>query len=74
MGWVHVEDVADAHILAFEKAEASGRFLLVASWLHWKDITAWLRSLEPGAPITEEYEAGGGGWGGRDGRYFGCKI
>eukprot|EP00271_Cylindrocystis_brebissonii_P021069 TRINITY_DN7359_c0_g1_i1.p1 TRINITY_DN7359_c0_g1~~TRINITY_DN7359_c0_g1_i1.p1 ORF type:complete len:331 (-),score=66.62 TRINITY_DN7359_c0_g1_i1:1010-2002(-) len=54
VGWVHVEDVAEAHVLAMEKPEAKGRHLCVASYVHYKELTVWLRHIDPTAPITDK--------------------
>lgn len=35
LGWVHVKDVATAHILAFEAPSASGRYILVETVAHF---------------------------------------
>ncbi|KAI5064896.1 hypothetical protein GOP47_0019591 [Adiantum capillus-veneris] len=51
LGWVHVKDVAAAHILAYEVAEASGRYLCAESIIHYKRIVEMLRSLYPNAPL-----------------------
>lgn len=54
MGWVHVEDVAAAHLLAYEKPEAEGRYLCVASWMHFKEICVWLKNIDPKLPAPTE--------------------
>ncbi|XP_031495231.1 phenylacetaldehyde reductase-like [Nymphaea colorata] len=46
-GWVHVKDVAEAHILAFEDASASGRYCLVESVAHFSEIVKILQDLYP---------------------------
>ncbi|MEI8033403.1 MAG: SDR family oxidoreductase [Chlorobiaceae bacterium] len=43
-GFVDVRDVANAHILAMESPEASGRYLCSAETLHLRDIIAFLKS------------------------------
>ncbi|MCO5555378.1 hypothetical protein L7F22_008924 [Adiantum nelumboides] len=50
-GWVHVKDVAAAHILAYEVAEASGRYICAESIIHYKWIVEMLQTLYPNAPI-----------------------
>ncbi|KAI5056337.1 hypothetical protein GOP47_0028155 [Adiantum capillus-veneris] len=50
-GWVHVRDVAEAHILAYEVAEASGRYLCVESVMHYERIVEILCPLYPDLPI-----------------------
>ncbi|CAN6314719.1 unnamed protein product [Urochloa humidicola] len=47
IGAVHVEDVASAHILAFENASASGRHLCIQSISHWSDFAAKVAELYP---------------------------
>ncbi|MCO5555380.1 hypothetical protein L7F22_008926 [Adiantum nelumboides] len=50
-GWVHVKDVAAAHILAYEVAEASGRYICTESIIHYKRIVEMLSTLYPNAPL-----------------------
>ncbi|KAI5056339.1 hypothetical protein GOP47_0028157 [Adiantum capillus-veneris] len=50
-GWVHMKDVAEAHILAYEVAEASGRYLCVESVVHYERMVEILCSLYPDLPI-----------------------
>eukprot|EP00250_Pteridium_aquilinum_P019005 c24250_g2_i1 orf=42-1013(+) len=49
--WVHVKDVAEAHILAYEVPEASGRYICAERSLHHQDIVEILRSFYPDYPI-----------------------
>eukprot|EP01104_Vermistella_antarctica_P010580 TRINITY_DN2832_c0_g3_i1.p1 TRINITY_DN2832_c0_g3~~TRINITY_DN2832_c0_g3_i1.p1 ORF type:complete len:325 (-),score=88.81 TRINITY_DN2832_c0_g3_i1:721-1695(-) len=44
---VHVNDVAEAHVAAFEKEDASGRYLAVSRSLLWDDIMALLAKCAP---------------------------
>lgn len=53
-GWVHVRDVAEAHILAFEVASASGRYCLVEAVVHYSEIVKILRELYPTIPLPEK--------------------
>jgi nucleoside-diphosphate-sugar epimerase len=46
-GWVHVKDVVDAHILAYEKPEANGRYYVVERCAHHLDLANMLRELYP---------------------------
>ncbi|CAN6483282.1 unnamed protein product [Victoria cruziana] len=46
-GWVHVKDVAEAHILAFEDSSASGRYCLVEKVAHYSEIVKTLQELYP---------------------------
>ncbi|XXG79452.1 hypothetical protein AAC387_Pa09g0512 [Persea americana] len=53
-GWVNVKDVAEAHILAFEVASASGRYCLVERVAHNSEIVKILRDLYPAIPLPEK--------------------
>ncbi|CAH9097487.1 unnamed protein product [Cuscuta europaea] len=46
-GWVHVKDVVDAHILAFEKPEANGRYYVAERCANPLDLIAILGELYP---------------------------
>lgn len=46
-GWVHVKDVAEAHILAFETPSANGRYLLNESVNHVSEVVKILKELYP---------------------------
>lgn len=54
LGWVHVKDVAMAHILAFEVPSAKGRYCLVETTAHFADIVRNLKELYPNAPLPEK--------------------
>ena len=54
LGWVHVKDVAMAHILAFEVPSAKGRYCLVESVAHYADVAKILKELYPNAPLPEK--------------------
>lgn len=47
MGMAHFKDIAMAHILAFEKKEASGRHLCVEAIRHYADFVDKLADLFP---------------------------
>ena len=47
MGTAHFKDIALAHILAFEKKEASGRHLCVEAIRHYGDFVAKVAELYP---------------------------
>ncbi|EYU24598.1 hypothetical protein ABFS82_04G111000 [Erythranthe guttata] len=49
--YVHVEDVATAHILLFENPAATGRFLCAESVLHRGDVVEILSKFFPEYPI-----------------------
>ncbi|KAL5995263.1 hypothetical protein ACLOJK_025321 [Asimina triloba] len=53
-GWVHVKDVAEAHILAFEVPSANGRYCLVDGVFHFSGIVEILRELYPSIPLPEK--------------------
>ncbi|OVA19280.1 NAD-dependent epimerase/dehydratase [Macleaya cordata] len=53
-GWVHVKDVANAHILAFETPSASGRYLLVEKVVHYSEIVRILGGLHPEIQLPEK--------------------
>uniref|UniRef100_A0A0V0HXS7 Dihydroflavonol 4-reductase n=1 Tax=Solanum chacoense TaxID=4108 RepID=A0A0V0HXS7_SOLCH len=53
-GWVHVKDVALAHILAFENPSANGRYLMVESVAHYSEIVKILRELYPTMKLPEK--------------------
>ncbi|KAF7833717.1 cinnamoyl-CoA reductase 1-like [Senna tora] len=46
-GWIHVRDVANAHIQAFEISSANGRYCLVESVAHFAEIVKILHQLYP---------------------------
>lgn len=49
--YVHVGDVAEAHVLVFESATARGRYICGESMLHRGEVVDLLRSLFPCYPI-----------------------
>ncbi|XP_071902074.1 cinnamoyl-CoA reductase CAD2-like [Coffea arabica] len=54
MGWVHVKDVANAHILAFENPSASGRYCLVERVVHYSEVVKILREIYPSSKLPEK--------------------
>ncbi|KAH9534836.1 hypothetical protein CY35_17G024300 [Sphagnum magellanicum] len=52
IGWVGVKDVAMAHILAYESANATGRYICAERLLHYGDMVALLSKLYPTYPIS----------------------
>nr|DAD45223.1 TPA_asm: hypothetical protein HUJ06_003453 [Nelumbo nucifera] len=50
-GYVHVRDVALAHILVYETPSATGRYLCIESVLHRRDIVQILKDFFPHYPI-----------------------
>lgn len=53
-GWVHVKDVAEAHILAYENQSANGRYCLVGSVAHNSEVVGILRELYPHIPLPDK--------------------
>lgn len=51
---VDVRDVANAHILAFEKPSASGRYCLVGRVIHCSEVMKMLRELFPELNLPEK--------------------
>jgi cinnamoyl-CoA reductase len=51
IGCVGVKDVAMAHILAYESATATGRYICAEQLLHYADLVALLSELYPTYPI-----------------------
>ena len=60
MPWVHVQDVAEAHIAAAEKPAAGGRrYMLLASWRPLTESAAAIASLQrPGLRVALTLEDG----------------
>jgi nucleoside-diphosphate-sugar epimerase len=54
MGFVDVKDVSLGHILAYEKPEAEGRYLLIESVVTNRELVEILHKLYPGYPVTTE--------------------
>ncbi|KAH6771413.1 Rossmann-fold superfamily protein [Perilla frutescens var. hirtella] len=54
VGFVHVDDVVNAHILAMEEIEASGRLICSASVAHWSEIIQMLRHKYPTYPYENK--------------------
>ncbi|KAK7341238.1 hypothetical protein VNO80_24164 [Phaseolus coccineus] len=55
-GWVDVKDVANAHILAYEIASASGRYSLTEKVIHSSELARILRDLYPTLQIPDKCE------------------
>jgi len=58
IGLVDVRDVALAHILAFEKPEANGRYITILASLPWTEIVSELRKIAPHSSLPTEVESG----------------
>ncbi|KAI9094471.1 hypothetical protein K1719_026696 [Acacia pycnantha] len=54
VGWIHVKDVVNAHIKAFEISSASGRCCLVESVAYFSDILKITHELFPTLPLPEK--------------------
>ncbi|KAL5759164.1 hypothetical protein ACOSP7_017686 [Xanthoceras sorbifolium] len=50
VGFVHIDDVVAAHILAMEESKASGRLICSSSVVHWSQIIEMLRAKYPSYP------------------------
>ncbi|KAJ4795341.1 Phenylacetaldehyde reductase [Rhynchospora pubera] len=53
-GWIHVKDVARAHILAFEVPSARGRYCLLERVLHFSEIVAIIHELYPSLQLPKK--------------------
>ncbi|KAE8722872.1 Tetraketide alpha-pyrone reductase 2 [Hibiscus syriacus] len=60
-GFVHIDDVVAAHILAMEESKASGRLVCSSSVAHWTQIIDMLRAKFPSYPfenvLVNQYES-----------------
>ncbi|KAL8150547.1 hypothetical protein V2J09_020355 [Rumex salicifolius] len=54
-GWVHVKDVADAHIKAFETQSATGRYCVVERDVYFHEIKKILRDSYSTFQLSNEY-------------------
>ncbi|KAL7240446.1 hypothetical protein ACSBR2_006155 [Camellia fascicularis] len=61
IGFVHIDDVIAAHILATEDSEASGRLICSGSVAHWSEIIDMLRSKYPSYPFENKCSSQKGG-------------
>ncbi|KNA11911.1 hypothetical protein SOVF_130830 [Spinacia oleracea] len=52
--WVHIQNVAEAHIRAFELPSANGRYCLVESVVHHSEIVKMLHDLYPTLPVSDK--------------------
>ncbi|CAI9781282.1 unnamed protein product [Fraxinus pennsylvanica] len=53
-GWVHVKDIANAHVLAFENPSANGRYCIVEKVAHYSDIVKILSELYPDLQLPKK--------------------
>ncbi|XP_012082086.1 tetraketide alpha-pyrone reductase 2 isoform X1 [Jatropha curcas] len=54
VGFVHIDDVIAAHILAMEDSRASGRLVCSSSVAHWSEIIEMLRAKYPSYPYENK--------------------
>ncbi|KAK2999616.1 hypothetical protein RJ639_024700 [Escallonia herrerae] len=54
LGFVHIDDVVAAHILAMEESSASGRLICSSSVAHWSEIIQMLRTRYPSYPYEDK--------------------
>ncbi|KAL3631328.1 Tetraketide alpha-pyrone reductase 2 [Castilleja foliolosa] len=54
VGFVHIDDVVNAHILAMEETKASGRLICSGSVAHWSEIIEMLRVKYPSYPYENK--------------------
>ncbi|CAL5195963.1 unnamed protein product [Lathyrus oleraceus] len=50
VGFVHIDDVISAHLLAMEEPKASGRLICSSTVAHWSQIIQMLRAKYPSYP------------------------
>ncbi|PSR84936.1 Tetraketide alpha-pyrone reductase [Actinidia chinensis var. chinensis] len=53
VGFVHIDDVVAAHILAMEESKASGRLICSSTVAHWSEIIEMLRAKYPSYPFED---------------------
>ncbi|XP_074316553.1 phenylacetaldehyde reductase-like [Silene latifolia] len=53
-GWVHVKDVAEAHIKAFEIPSANGRYILCETVAHFSQVVDILKELYPNLKLPHK--------------------
>ncbi|KAI3906365.1 hypothetical protein MKW92_017891 [Papaver armeniacum] len=56
VGFVHINDVVAAHILAMEESKASGRLICSSSVANFSDIIEMLKSKYPSYPFENKYD------------------
>ncbi|KAI4313933.1 hypothetical protein L6164_026875 [Bauhinia variegata] len=54
VGFVHIDDVIAAHILAMEEPKASDRFICSSSVAHWSQIIEMLKAKYPSYPYANK--------------------
>ncbi|XP_078154735.1 tetraketide alpha-pyrone reductase 2-like [Carex rostrata] len=53
IGFVHIDDVVECHIIAMEDKRASGRLICSGPVVHWSEIVKMLKSKYPDYPIAD---------------------
>lgn len=51
IGFVHIDDVVTAHLLAYEEPSASGRYICSERVVHWSDVIGLLKRKYPAYPL-----------------------
>ncbi|XP_076923664.1 tetraketide alpha-pyrone reductase 2-like [Bidens hawaiensis] len=54
VGFVHIDDVVAAHILAMEKKEAAGRLIVSSRVAHWSEVIQMLKLKYPSYPYIDK--------------------
>ncbi|KAM3751873.1 hypothetical protein ACB098_04G144500 [Castanea mollissima] len=54
IGFVHIDDVIAAHILAMDEKKASGRLICSGSVAHWSQVIEMLRAKYPSYPFENK--------------------
>ncbi|KAF9593188.1 hypothetical protein IFM89_020484 [Coptis chinensis] len=54
LGFVHIDDVVAAHIIAMEESRAAGRIICSSSVTHWSEIIKMLKAKYPSYPFEEK--------------------
>ncbi|KAL8161231.1 hypothetical protein V2J09_012720 [Rumex salicifolius] len=57
-GYVHVKDVADAHIRAFEIESANGRYCIIEREVHFSEAVSIMRDAFPSLPLPNKCVGG----------------
>ncbi|XP_057509337.1 tetraketide alpha-pyrone reductase 2-like isoform X1 [Actinidia eriantha] len=57
LGFVHIDDVIAAHILAMEESKASGRLICSSTVAHWSEIIEMLRAKYPSYPFEDRCDS-----------------
>lgn len=54
VGFVHIDNVIEAHILAMENINASGRLICSSAVFHWSEIIEMLKGKYPSYPYENK--------------------